>query len=411
MLDGVTSAIAMKEYIARYGIKTVAAHKIQYGDTEYAVSKPGPHTLAILVDYAHGKPIMKIHTDHHDAQVGVEKGTSTSFVKTPSNVEYLSSVIPNTDIFPQEDLKLISMVDSADFSKNGIEPDDVMRAAFGLNDEIDVARNRMMMGLVVNKLLLSYKNKPDFLVKLVLMSKPSLVNMYINIKKLAKENGYAPPEAIMANQANYVAAQKVSKNVKMVGSTIVQYGGGSMIKPGSYDRYTPFKNNPEARYLSMAWPVGLVQLAKNPFAGYDNPYNLGEIAMDVLEKYKSKLMKKISLLQAKRIFESGIKELGDQMGFTYKDLMALFTDKVKLSTKQEQWLMKVMDKKFLELDEKEKDFMYSLKITVWDIIKAQSGGHHDITNVSGWNFYGKGYVDLMKEFQNDLVNTLAEKEK
>jgi len=27
---------------------------------------------------------------------------------------------------------------------------------------------------------------------------------------------------------------------------IQQYGGGSMIKPGSYDRYVTFKNTPES---------------------------------------------------------------------------------------------------------------------------------------------------------------------
>ena len=34
-LDGVTSAIGMKNYLKQYGIKTIAAHPIQYGGAYY----------------------------------------------------------------------------------------------------------------------------------------------------------------------------------------------------------------------------------------------------------------------------------------------------------------------------------------------------------------------------------------
>jgi hypothetical protein len=46
---------------------------------------------------------------------------------------------------------------------------------------------------------------------------------------------------------------------------VTQYGGGSMIKPGSYDRYVVFKNNPEADFNCIAWPMGLLQVSCNPF--------------------------------------------------------------------------------------------------------------------------------------------------
>ena len=84
-LDGVTSAVGMKQYLRSYGIKTVAAYPIQYGSEEYAVPRGRKDMLKVMVDFAHGKPTMHIHTDHHEGQVGVEKSTSTSFVKTPSN--------------------------------------------------------------------------------------------------------------------------------------------------------------------------------------------------------------------------------------------------------------------------------------------------------------------------------------
>ena len=167
-LDGVTSAIGMKAYLARYGIKTIDAHTIQYGGEEYAVPKPRDKTLAVLVDFAHGKPVMNIHTDHHEGQIGVEKGTSTSFVKTPSNAAYISQILSPQDLFPPKDTKIINTVDSADFASQGITPDDIFRAVFKVNKNIDISKNHRAMGFAVNKLTLAYKNKPDFLSKLVL---------------------------------------------------------------------------------------------------------------------------------------------------------------------------------------------------------------------------------------------------
>ncbi len=80
-LDGVTTAIAMKHYLESNGIKFVDAHIIQYGDKEFSVKKNDAKgdIMPVLVDFAHGKPMFVIHTDHHDTQAGVEKGTSTSF--------------------------------------------------------------------------------------------------------------------------------------------------------------------------------------------------------------------------------------------------------------------------------------------------------------------------------------------
>jgi soluble cytochrome b562 len=80
-LDGVTTALAMKNYLEQYGIKTVDSEVIQYGAKEFAIKKPegSGDVMPVLVDFAHGKPMFTIHTDHHDTQAGVEQGTATNF--------------------------------------------------------------------------------------------------------------------------------------------------------------------------------------------------------------------------------------------------------------------------------------------------------------------------------------------
>lgn len=430
-LDGVTSAIGMKSYLKKYGIKTVAAHPIQYGGEEYAVPKPKNKTLAVMVDFAHGKPIMKIHTDHHDAQVGVEKGTSVSFKHTPSNAAHISQTLSPNDLFPPSDVKVISTVDSADFARNGMTPDDVMRAVFKLDKSKGAKVNRDMMGYATNALTLAYKNKPDFLSNLVMQSQPSLLSMYNVIKKLAKEAGYKTPEDVEAGKYEYVKAQKgkglgkgkVSdvKNLKngqsvIIGNTIVQYGGGSMFK--GYDRYTPFKNNPDAQYIVIAWPMGLIQISKNPFIGRDNPHHLGDLAKrEVLGKFKSKMQNKmISMENAKRMFEMDIEKKGikDAMGFTWKDMMALYEPALKGVAKEgggyREMQQDIMNKPYSKLSYKQKNILRKIEIPLWDLVLAGSGGHKDITNMSGLNFWGKGYVDdLMKPMMVAAADAMKDK--
>ena len=127
-LDGVTSALGMKKYLENNGIKVVDAETIQYGGDEWAIKKPEARggVMPVLVDFAHGKPMFVIHTDHHDTQSGVEKDTSTSFKSARSNVETISGVLSPRDIFPPADIKLISTVDSANFRAMGITMDEVI---------------------------------------------------------------------------------------------------------------------------------------------------------------------------------------------------------------------------------------------------------------------------------------------
>ena len=189
--------------------------------------------MPVLVDFAHGKRMFVVHTDHHDSQSGVEGDTATSFRPSRSNVATISQILSPKEIFPSEDITLISTVDSADFARFGLTPDDIMNFVFKIQKDKSLQKNKMALGLVTNKLLLAYKNKPGFLEELVMTSNPSLLNILQNINRIAAKNGYALPEEMAMNQKDYVAKQKESQNVKFEDGIIIQYGGGSMFKPGS----------------------------------------------------------------------------------------------------------------------------------------------------------------------------------
>jgi hypothetical protein len=389
-LDGVTTAIAMKNYLEQSGIEVVDAEVIQYGDKEFAIKKPEGEgdVMPVLVDFAHGKPMFVIHTDHHDSQAGVEKDTATSFKHSRSNVETISQTLSPKEIFPSEDIMIISTVDSANFAVNKITPAMVMNFLFKFDKDESIRKNKITMGLVTNKLLLAFKNKPRFLEELVLNSKPSLLSILNNIKKIVTEKGYAKPEELATNQQNYIEKQSKSENVKRVGNIIVQYGGGSMTKAGSYDRYTPFKNNPDADFIVIAWPMGLVQASCNPFKedrslkGVD----LGEMKNEVLQKFESMLKNmNITFGSIKRISESSANY--SSVGFTYKDMVAIYgkapSFKVNGGEKINEILNNISDRLYRTLSDKQKELLEKVTVSGWDVIMANSGGHKCITNISG----------------------------
>jgi len=409
-LDGIASALGIKKYLEDNGIKVVGAEPIQYGSEEYSVKQIEKGVLPVLVDFAHGKPMMRIHLDHHDNQVGFDKlKQSVSFSHTPSNIEYISQTISPTDVFTPRDIEVISTVDTADFSKFGLEPDDIMRAVYKTDKDLDVSKNHQLMGLVVNKLALSYKNKKGFLSKLVMNSNPSLMSMYNVIKKLAKSEGYKSPEDIETGGKVYTQQRQDKKLEKgkpsdipsmgngesfINGTTVFQKGGGYMGGKNVYDRYTIFGLYPESDYLITQWPMGMVQVSANPFAQKKNPYHLGDIVMKkIMPKFKSELQKEnISIDRLKYEFERDIgkKKIKDAVGFNWSDFEALYKDKVKgLQSKNEWWPNMVKDitnKPYKFLSKKQKDILKKVTVNAWDIIMASSGGHKSITNLSGLNF-------------------------
>ena len=432
-LDGVATAIAMKKYLEDNGIKVVDSEIIQYGDKEFSIKKLDARgdVMPVLVDFAHGKPMFVIHTDHHDRQAGAEETGSTSFRPSRSNVETISQIVSPKDIFPETDLRLISTVDSADYAKYDITPEQVINYLFKMDKDSSLQKNKFAMGLVLNKLLLAFKNKPKFLENLVMNSEPSLYSILNQIKKEMGERRLPDPEQLQKNAQSYMKTMETSPNVKMVGNIIVQYGGGSMMNPGSYDRYTPFKNNPEADFLVIAWPLGLLQASCNPFKKERQlkGVNLGEIAQEVLAKHEEKMKNTtIPLSTIKWISEGKIGP--ESVGFTFKDFKALYGDKFSSSEQGKQFLDKLetlMNKPTNQLTDEEFSILDKFGVNAWDLIQANSGGHKCITNISGINYlarskrppqgppkYGQReddapYVQALKRLQNEFVEKLQEK--
>jgi hypothetical protein len=431
-LDGVTTALGMKNYLERNGIKVVDCEVIQYGDKEFSIKKPSARgdIMPVLVDFAHGKPMFVVHTDHHDKQVGAEKGASKSFRQSRSNVETISQIMSPSDIFPSHDIQMISTVDSADYAKRGITPDHVMNYVFKLNKEKELTKNKESMALVTNKLLLAYKNKPRFLERLVMDSKPSLLSIFLNIVRIAKEEGYVSPEVMKSNLDDYIRSQSRSENVKydQEYGIITQYGGGALFKPGAYDRYVPFKLHPEANFLIITWPLGLLQASCNPFKQTRElkGVNLGEIAQEVLLKHKEELQNKIITIDTVKYFAEKNKEFNEEsIGFNYTDMVALFEDTengiMGLNSVPEgsspdytvdRWksaIKKVMEKPYKSLNEREIKALKLLRVTGWDMIQANSGGHKCITNLSGLMYFGKDGVPFLKKFSEEFLSNLKSK--
>jgi len=393
-LDGVTTAIAMKKYLEDNGIKVVDAHVIQYGDKEFSVKKNDAQgdIMPVLVDFAHGKPMFVIHTDHHDRQAGAEDTKSTSFRQSRSNVETISQIVSPKELFPSSDILLISTVDSADFAKHDISPDEVVNYLFRFDKEKSLQKNKMLLGFVINKLILAFKNKPGFLEGLVMNSEPSLMSIFTNIKEWMKKTNAVKPEQLQKNAQDYKTSMQGYPNVS--DNIIFQYGGGSMFKPGSYDRYTPFRNNPEADFLIMAWPLGLVQASCNPFKKERElkGVNLGEIAQEVLSKWEDQLKTRdIPLSTIKWVSETSVGP--ESIGFTFKDFKALYGDKFKSidnGGKALKHIQQMMETSFSDLTEEHRAMLDKISINAWDLIQANSGGHKCITNISGLSYLGRG---------------------
>lgn len=430
-LDGCTSAIAMREYLKKYGIQTVAAHKIQYGSMEYAITKPASEDiLPVLVDFAHGKAFMKIHTDHHDKQIQYQ-GVSNQFRHSKSNAETISAVISVSDIFSKEDVRIINMIDSAGYKDEGITQWDMVKATIKPDNQQSAWKNHLNMGMAAGKLLLSYKNKPDFLETIVLESKPSLISMYSLMLKIIKshiqagDKGWVSPEVIEKNAINYYNEQSKKtipegtiediKNMTngqsvLIGDVIFQMGGGSMTKTGSFDRYTAFRLYPNAKYFIMLWhTIGMMQVSKNPWGENNDTKNvhLGNIVIDDIfkNKYVHLLNKRkydISLLAIKMAFEEKITlETEDlAVGFDADEIKNLFDkDFDNLSDKQRyvinKW-MKFKPSQFIpsknntpkqnEEINKAIKYLSFLNIRLPEIILKTSGGHPGITNLSGFSF-------------------------
>jgi hypothetical protein len=432
-LDGVTTAIAMKNYLENNGIKVVDTEIIQYGDKEFAIKKLDAQgdVMPVLVDFAHGKPMFVIHTDHHDRQAGAGETGSTSFRPSRSNVETISQIVSPKEIFPEVDLRLISTVDSADYAKYDITPEQVMNYIFKIDKDKSLLNNKFAMGLVLNKLILAFKNKPKFMENLVMNSQPSLMSILNQVKKEMGDRRLPNVQQLDKNKESYVKSMQNTPNVKVMDNIIVQYGGGSMMNPGSYDRYTPFRNNPDADFLVIAWPLGLLQASCNPFKKERQlkGVNLGEIAQEVIGKWEGQLKQKVVPLSTiKYVSETSVGP--ESVGFTFKDFLALYGEKFAGLENGDELLKRVkvaMEKPTNNLSDSEFEMLDQIGISAWDLIQANSGGHKCITNISGLNYLGRGkrppqgpyrydperedaaYIKFLKMLQNEFVRVLQNK--
>ena len=350
-----------------------------------------------------------------------------------------------------------------------------------------------MMGFVVNRLLLAYKNKRisiksmdgktdhinrNILECMVLDCNPSLYSMfnnirhYINNARVSDRAGVlAKPEVLMQNLTNYIERMKNyrfiedpdtgdvsefdpnSSKHKFLSSVkgakvgkgvhyddkhkiIIQYGGGNMMQPGSYDRYVPFKNFPDANFICIIWAMGLIQVSCNPFKEKKlKDINLGEIAKEVIAKHQPILTKiLVSLDCIKKEFETSQdwkkmqKEEGPDyvgVGFKYSDLEAFYGDCTykdgKVVDINNQELKDSMNTVYDNLSTEQFSVLKSYKISVWELITRNSGGHPSITNIQGWGFlkYNKDatmvayetdkYTDVMKRVAREFVDNLKDK--
>ena len=396
--------------------------------------------MPVLVDFAHGKPMFLIHTDHHDSQSGVEGDTSTSFKSAKSNVETISGILSPKDLFPSGDIKLISTVDSANFRVMGISIDDVNNYIFNLDKGLPVEKNKMLMGLVTNKLLLAFKNKKGFLERLVLECEPSLISILNKIKQIMKEEGWSGVEELQVNREKYIEQMRGYGKKSYEDGIIIKDGGGSMIKPGSYDRYVSFKLHPDADFQVITWgSVGLLQVSCNPFKEQRGlkGIDLGEINRGILEGRKDELEQiKITANRLKKVAETSKKFVpGESVGFTAKDLVAFYGNTLEgyneiprkfenfLSKKYpdyerglEEWkkiVNKTMSKPYVELSEFELAVLNSIYTTAYDVIKNNSGGHKCITNFQtsalGGGFGPYKTTDFIKEIKDEFVQILKDR--
>jgi len=496
-LDGITSALAMKEFLKNYyQIETVDCHIIQYGGLEFAIKETKPGNLPVLVDFAHSKPMFHIATDHHDSQVGADDTKSTYYKPSRSNVETISGEISYSDLFTPKDIELIQTVDSANFVKHNITPDDLHKAIFKYEKGDSAEKNRFMMGFVVNRLVLAYKNKRisvksldgkrnhinrNILECLLLDSTTSLYSIYNNMRHYInnaktddKKGTLATVEEITDNLQAYIERMKNYKAIEnpITGDVteydpsdwrhkkltqqgakieqgvnfdedykiITQYGGGSLFKPGSYDRYTPFKNFPDSEFFCIVWPMGLIQVSCNPFREKRlKDIHLGEIAKEVLAKHENILKRfYIPVEGIKKEFETSQnwkamqKVEGDDyrgVGFRFSDLEAFYKDcvyemkdgKIEKVNIEQNNIMIAMNTTHTDLDYQQKSLLSKIKIPAWEIVTRNSGGHPSITNLSGINFlkYNKAallkayktekYVDVLKMIAHDFVEVLKTK--
>jgi len=418
-LDGVTSAIALKNYLYYLGIKTVKVQAIQYGDREYSIYTPNKKNFCALVDFSKSKSYVHFHCDHHlPNATDTQKSLISIQQFAPSALELLQDKVLLIKQFNSLDTKIISMVDSANYLKHNITAEQTNKFFFKYNKEFTFEENYFQFGLVVNRLLLAYKNKPFFLENVVLNSSPSLISIYKNIQKEISIRNYPPVNEVEQNSKDFLKQITNNKDLGIRYRKGIVYVNWSKytLKLGSFNRYLIFQLYPNADIVLTFWNFGTIQVSKNPFKRVDLGYNISEFISEKLYSYKEKLQQIIVPLSKIKenseqfitfLHSKGKKNIYYMEKFKYSDLIYLYPKFEQLiSLNHEELdlfkLNKIMSNIYVNLNNHDKYYLSQIGISLWDIIIRQTGGHEDIYNVSSW-WYEEV---ILKQFIVDLFKSL-----
>ena len=138
-------------------------------------------------------------------------------------------------------------------------------------------------------------------------------------------------------------------------------------------------------------PMGMVQSSCNPFKKERalKGINLGEVKDEVLEQMSSELKGlKVSFGDIKKVSEFDAEY--SSVGFTLKDMVAIYSSAPSFKVNGGERLFEILDdmskKLYRTLSPKQKELFEKITVNGLDVIKANSGGHKCITNISGINF-------------------------
>lgn len=432
-LDGVLSFLAMRKYLEDNNIKVMDCHIIQYGSLEFNVKNITKGRLPVIVDFAHIKDIFVIATDHHDNQTGVSNKMSTNFKKSRSNAETLSNEV-GINIFTDCDVELVKTIDSADFVKFNLKPEHIHNSVFKIHRDLYSFVNRFNMGLTVNRLLLSLKNKRikinsldgkreynnrNLTECLALDSSPSLYSLYNNLihyiknaisyewnldlKTYHEQRKLPTAEQLNFNLHTYIETRKqflnsergIIKNSNIdydsLFKIVKQYDIGETYKSGSYDRYVVFKNFPDSDWVCTIYKMGLIQISCNPFKPKNVKINLGEITKELFEKYREIFSSfRISLEAVKRINENESFKLKQKysgynpMGFKFIDLLTFYKDGIYHQPNRKKGDTKVC-KLNIEDETEEVVFIkntFNKLYSEWTFEEKQEMSHYKVTGLN-----------------------------
>ena len=97
-----------------------------------------------------------------------------------------------------------------------------------------------------------------------------------------------------------------------------------------------------------------------------------------------------------------------------KILVALYNDKIKginpdKKSSFKDMIVDITNKPFSDLTYKQKQMLDYIKVSAYDIIVANSGGHPCIINIAGINYLGRDGLPMLKKLAAAMLVKLKEK--